>query len=294
MLSIDFSILQTFALDFTMQFGLISALLFFAIKTRKLAINYKRNRENYQLNKAIAISSAGYYFSVLIVLVASLNGESFGFLNDLIAISVIGIISILMLSINRLLVNYIYLKALNRDYELGRENIAFALFQSGGFLSTGIIIYNSFAGFQLTVGLVVTALFYFVLSQILLFVFVKIAVLNTKYDDINEIRRGNVAVGIEIFTLFLAISFLFGNVISEVMEISVETISVVLIYFTVSIFSIIYIPYLVTGLLVEGNKSIDDYISEGNLDVAFKSATVKLLLTFLLIETMPLNFIIIS
>jgi uncharacterized membrane protein YjfL (UPF0719 family) len=293
MLSIDFSTLQAFALDFTMQFGIVSILLFFAIKTRKIAIDFKRQKSNYQLNKAVTISSAGYYTSVLLVLLSAFSGESFGFLNDLIAISSIGVVSIFMLYINRILINSIYLKDLNKEYELGRENISFALFQSGGFIGTGVILYNSFSGYEFTIGLLVVAIFYFVISQILLFTFVKIATLNTKYDEINEIRRGNIAVGIEFLSLFLAVSLLLGNVVSEVFEISLEATSATLLYFTISILSITYIPYILTGLLIDGNKSVDDYIAEGNLDVAFKSSLVKLILAFLLIETLPLNFVII-
>jgi uncharacterized membrane protein YjfL (UPF0719 family) len=294
MIAIDFTLLQNFALDFTMQFGIVAILLFFAIKTRKFVIDFERNKEKYQLNKAIAIASGGYYVSVLIVLVSSFSGESYGFVNDLIAILTIGVISVLLLSLNRLMINYIYLKEFNREYELNRENISFALFQSGGFIGTAIIIYNSFSGYQLTVGLIAVAIFYFLITQITLFLVVKIAILNTKYDDITEIKRGNVAVGVEFLSLFVAVSLLFGNVSSEVMTISIQSVATILIYFSISILSILYIPYIVTGLLIEGSKNVDDYVAEGNLDVAIKSGVVKILMALLLIETLPLNIVVIS
>jgi uncharacterized membrane protein YjfL (UPF0719 family) len=285
LLTINFTLLQTFFIDFIFQFGAVVSLLFLSSKIRRFVIDYKQHREKYQTNRAIAISSGGYYLSVMIVLFASVSGESYGFEFDLISIFVVGIFGILLLSLNRLAINYIYLKELNREYEFERENIAFSLFQVGGFLATAIIIYHSFAGFELTLGLLFIATIYFIISQIILFSIVKIFILHTEYDDINEIKRGNVAVGVEFLSIFIVVALLLGNIVGEVLDINLESIASILFYFSLSIIFLIYIPDLITTTLLDSGKKVNALL------VAIKSGVVKLLIALLVIETLPLDII---
>jgi len=292
MLALNLDMLFGFILDFIVQFGSVILLLFIATKGREFITQSDIKKSSYYGNKAVIISSVGYYISVLLIIFSAIQGDSFGYIYDTISIFSIAFIGFISISINRLVINKFYLNGLNPQYELERENVAFALFQIGGLLATATVFYNSFAGFEFTLSLLSIGSLYFIITQISLFVVIKMFILITPYDDVREIKRGNVAVAIEFFSLFIAISMLFGNIVKEVVEIDLNSIATLFIYFTISTLFLIYLPLFLTSILTAGNKKVHNSIEDGNMMVAVKSATIKIAIAIVIIETLPLNIVI--
>ena len=293
MLAINLDILTGFFLDFLVQFGVIISILFIATKGRKFITQFSPNNNLYQGNMAVIISSIGFYLSLLIIIYSAIQGESFGYIYDIVMLSATIIFGLIFLAINRLIVNFFYFRDLNPEHELGRENVAFAIFQMGGFLATSIIFYKSFAGYEFNLGLIYVGSLYFFITQISLFVIVKLFILKTSYDDIKEIQKGNIAVSIDFLSLFVAIAILFGNIAQAVVDIDITSVATLFIYFLISSIFIIYLPTLLTSVLTTGNKRIDSSIGDGNILVAIKSAVVKITIAIVIVETLPLNIVII-
>jgi uncharacterized membrane protein YjfL (UPF0719 family) len=249
------------------------------------------HRESYQINRAVSIFSSGYYIAFILIVLVSLNGVSINLVDDLIAILTVGSIGILLISTNRFLLKYIFLYEVNYQHELDRENNSFALFHAGSLIATATLFYYSFSQFQLTVEFLTTALFYFIIAQFTLFAVVKIITLFSGYDYLYEIRKNNLASGIEFLSIFIAVSLLLGNSIEVLPDISINSVASIFIYFIISLSILIYIPNLLVSLMVFGNKKIYKSISDGNVMISIKSGIIKVILAFLVVESLPLNFV---
>lgn len=292
MVSINLTTLLSFLADFSIQFGIVVAVLFIATKLRRFITQFNYKQGAYQSNRAIAISTIGFYTSIILIVLTSVKGVSYGYLSDIISILSISFLGLLFLTLNRWIINLFYLKEFNPAYELNRDNIAFAIFQSGGFIATSIIFYSSFAEFEFNLGLISVGTLYFLITQLFLFIFVKIFILKTSYDDIREIQRGNISVAIEFLSLFISLSLLFGNIAKEVVNIDLISIASMFIYFAISSISLLYIPNLVTSLISSGDKKVEKSIGDGNMVVSIKSGAVKILVAILIVETLPLSIVV--
>ena len=292
MVALDLDSLKGFFLDFTVQLGVIIFILFIATKGKMVITQFNPNKFSYRGNRAVAISSIGYYFSIILIIYSAIQGDSFGYLYDVISIISTVLIGILFLTINRWIINFFYLRDLNPRYELEKENIAFSIFQAGGFLATAIIFYKSFTGFEFSLGLIYIGTIYFFITQISMFVVIKIFIFKTPYDDIREIQKGNIAVAIEFLSFFVAISILFGNIAKSAIDVDFDSIAILFVYFLISSIFLIYLPTLLTSILTSGDKKVDRSIASGNIIVAIKSAVVKITIAIVIIETLPLNIVV--
>jgi uncharacterized membrane protein YjfL (UPF0719 family) len=133
--------------------------------------------------------------------------------------------------------------------------------------------------------------FYFIIAQFTLFAVVKIITLFSGYDYLYEIRKNNLASGIEFLSIFIAVSLLLGNSIEVLPDISINSVASIFIYFIISLSILIYIPNLLVSLMVFGNKKIYKSISDGNVMISIKSGIIKVILAFLVVESLPLNFV---
>jgi len=291
MISIDITLLISFLTNFLIQFGVVVFIIFIATQLKRFIIHFHQKRGDYQSNRAVAISTTGFYISTILILFTSLQKLSYEYISDIVSILSISLLGILFLIINRFILKLFYFQEFNQYYELDRENIAFAIFQISGFIATSILFYKSFAGVEFTLEAVAIKTLYFLIGQISLFIFVKIFILMTPYDDVREIQRGNIAVSIDFFSIFLSLSLLFGNIVKEVVNIDLTSIAYISIYFLISSLPFIYIPNLITSLISSGGKRVTKSISDGNMVVAIKSGTIKIAIAILVIENLPLSIV---
>jgi len=293
MISVDLDSFQNFLLNFFVQISTVIFLLFVATKVREYITQFNDRELIGSGNRAIAFSNGGYYIAITLILGSSLFGESFGVMHDFVAIVSITLVGIVLLTINRFIVNRIYLKEFNAEFEIESENIAFATLQAGGFISMAIVLFFSFYNFEFTVDLLIVALFYFFLTQFALYFVSKLLFLVTPYDDIKELKRGNMAVALNFFGAMIALSLLFGNSVREVLLIDANTVAILLLYYTLSTLFILYIPTLITSLIVSLNKKVDEAIEEGNVAIATTEMMVRIIVAVVVIATIPLNIFIV-
>jgi len=282
----------TYGFAKTVIFGLI---LFLAIKIRHIITEFNDSKLIIENNTAMGISLFGYLSAVALILVASTFSREYEtIIENLAVILIFAFFGILFLSLNRYFVNNFYLKGMEAKKEIEKNNVAFAIFQAGGFIATGVIIYNSFYGFEFTLGLITISLVYFVITQITMFVTAKIFIAKTIYDDLKEIHNNNIAVAIENVSLLIALSFLFGNVVKETVDVDLINFLLVLFYFIVSTTFLIFVPKLLASLLTykeRNGKDIEVLIAENNIPIAIVSASSKISMAILGMVVIPFDII---
>jgi uncharacterized membrane protein YjfL (UPF0719 family) len=287
MISIDLNLVTTFFLDLFVQFGVVVSTIFIATKWRSLITFFGLKKDGYQSNIAVTITTLSFYISLVLIIVASIGGNSLGYFYDLVSITSTIILGILFLSFNRVVISKLYLKGLNGNFELDHENIAFSIFQSGILISISTIFFLSFSQFPPSFGLLAIGIFSFIVTQTLFHIFAKLSILLAKYDEVREIQKGNIAVSIDFLTTFLSFSILLGSFASAIFEISISSITATLIYSLISISMLFYIPNLITSLIISGNKSVENSIEDGNIIIAVKAGAIKIIIAFLILETIP-------
>ena len=146
MISLDLNILTNGLLDFFVQFVIIFIFIFILAKARGFFVGAELKNGEYYRNIAIATLSIGYFLASVIVITASLQGFSAGYLDDLISISVISSIGIFFVLLNRLTIPLIFFNHINIEHEIERENVALSIFFFSGFVSTSYIFYHFFSG----------------------------------------------------------------------------------------------------------------------------------------------------
>ena len=240
MISINFTALLSFLEVFAVQFGLLVTMMFIATKLKRLITQIDSKNEVYQSNRAISLSTFGFYLSIILILLTSVPNNPSQYFLDIASILSIALLGIFLLTLNRWFFNLFFLNSFNPSHELNRDNISFAIFQSGGFISFSILFYFSFSGFKLDIGFISVGLIYFIVSLTTLYIFSKIFLLNRIYDYIREIQRGNIAVAINSASLFISFALLFGHMVQNVVQVDLLSITATLLYFATSSIIILF------------------------------------------------------
>ncbi|WP_075342661.1 DUF350 domain-containing protein [Tenacibaculum agarivorans] len=194
--------------------------LFFKLKNRKINIEKELTLKD---NVAFAVTATGYFIGTLIIFVGVLHGESHGLVKDSILIffySLFGNILLICSSvINEKIVfgkKFRFYKEIIRD-----ENLGTGFIEAANFIGSGLIVYGAISGRNINLfpenGEIghyfsdfLSLLFFWLLGQIVLYIFLKIYRNLVKYDFIKEVQKDNNAIGIVYASIFIAISFLYS------------------------------------------------------------------------------------
>jgi uncharacterized membrane protein YjfL (UPF0719 family) len=275
---------------------IFSVILFLSIKVRHFITEFNDSKLTIENNTAMAISQFGYLIAVLLILSSSIFARDYeNIFESFFVTFIFSTVGIVFLSLNRYFVNNLYLKGLIARDEIEKNNTAFAIFQAGGFISTGIIINENFYGFEFSLDLIIVTFFTFIITQFAMFITAKLFIAKTIYDDIKEIKNNNIAVSIENTSLLISIAFLFGNVIKEITEFNIIVFVLIIFYFLVSTTFLIFVPKFIASVLTtkeRKGKDIEILISENNIPIAVISAISKFLLTIIAMVVIPFDIII--
>lgn len=189
-------------------------LLWMARFIRERTSTYDENKQLFvKDNPAVGIAVAGYYIGILIALTGVLAGPSLGLKIDMRDCAVYGILAILFQNIAGWSADKFILKSFNIDDELVRDKnkgTAWSLF--GIYFATGMVVRGSIMGgtSELVPGLV-SALVYFILSQLVLILSSYFYRLITAYDFHKEIEDDNIAAGLAFGGFVAAVGVIIGH-----------------------------------------------------------------------------------
>jgi len=161
-------------------------------------------------NKAIAICFFGYLAGVAIILEGVLEGGSTSLVQEIIEISVWGIVGIILLNLAGKLNDQLILRRFQNKIELlEKRNVAVGVVMAGSYLASAMIIRSIILGESVgwLIDIIIIIL-YFLLAQIAFFIYSVVYQIVTKYNYHQEIEDGNVAAGIALGFNLLAVGIL--------------------------------------------------------------------------------------
>ncbi|MFD2566041.1 DUF350 domain-containing protein [Pseudotenacibaculum haliotis] len=182
-------------------------------------------------NAAFSILTVGYYLGVLIIFLGVIQGHSAGYLEDALIISsysMIGILLLLLASIFNEKVIFIkkfkFYKEIIRD-----ENKGTGFIEAANFIGSALIIYGAITGTTINffaeleeIGLFlsgcISLIAFWILGQLLLFLFFKIYAKYSPYNVFKQLEEDNEAVGIVYSSIFISISYLYSQAIKGNLE----------------------------------------------------------------------------
>ena len=166
-------------------------------------------------NLAVGLRRAGLYVAIAIAMVGALSGSPQGFVPDLTALAIDGVLAVILLAGARIFNDNVILRSVDNDTEAKNGNVAVGLAEAGSTIATGLILYGAFTGESDTLlhgilGVIVFA----VLGQIALLIFYEVYQLITPFDVKDEIKNGNAAAGTAVAGMLVALGFILKASIS--------------------------------------------------------------------------------
>ena len=160
-------------------------------------------------NLAVGLRRAGLYLAIAIAMVGAVSGSPQGFVPDITALVIDGILAVILLAGARIFNDYVTLGKVDNDTEAKSGNVAVGLVEAGSIVATGLILYGAFVGESpdLLNG-VLSVLVFAVLGQIALLLFYEAYQFITPFDVKHEIRSGNPAAGAAVAGMLIALGFI--------------------------------------------------------------------------------------
>ena len=186
---------------------------------------YRRVELNAELfsrdNQAIAVSTVGYYFGILIAFGGAISGETQGLITDVATIGIYGLSAIVLMLLASVMCEKILLPAFNNTKEVVQDrNLGVGFVEAGVYIANGLIILGASAGDAggaspaastfgaLGSGMLVLLAFW-LLAQVVLVIAGRLYEWVTPYRFLEELERDNAAVGLAFAGALIGI----GNII---------------------------------------------------------------------------------
>jgi uncharacterized membrane protein YjfL (UPF0719 family) len=161
-------------------------------------------------NPAIGLVVAGYIFGVLWTIMALLGSPSQGFWRDVLGVLLYGCLGIVLLTAVAL-VSSRYFLGLQVRQQLEDRNSAAAVVLAGLYVATSLTYSGALTGEG---GGFWVLLLFFVLGQLALLGITYVFRWLTNYDDVHEIASGNIAAGLALAGLLIAVGVVVAHAVS--------------------------------------------------------------------------------
>ena len=217
-------------------------------------------------NFAFSVAYVGYFIGLLLAIGSAVYGESEGLIIDLMDIGVYGLLAILLLNTSIIINDKIILRKFSVKKEILEDrNVGTGVVEGANAVATGLIVLGAIHGDGYGEGgPIVTAIVYWLLGQVLMFVTALVYNAITPYDIHEEIEKDNVAVGIGMAGAMIAIANLIRFALMHDFEdwyITLENVG-----FDVGI-GLVFLPVarlLTDKILLPGKKLTDEIVNQEN------------------------------
>ncbi|MBI9069995.1 MAG: DUF350 domain-containing protein [Melioribacteraceae bacterium] len=157
-------------------------------------------------NFAFAVAHTGYFIGLLFAIGSAIIGPSAGMRQDLIDIFSYGLLGIILLNLSIIINDKIILRKFSVTKEIIEDkNTGTGVIEAANAVATGLIILGALSGEG---GSYLTAIVFWLIGQVLLFVVSIIYNLITPYNIHEHIEKDNVAVGVGFSGAIVAIGVL--------------------------------------------------------------------------------------
>ena len=158
-------------------------------------------------NPAMGLAVAGYLFGVIWTITILLSAPGRGLWQDVLDVLLYGALGIVLLTAVALGSARFFLGLHVRD-ELEAHNVSAAIVVAGVYVATSLTYSGALSGEGGGFGVL---LLFFILGQLAMLVMTYIFRWLTDYDDVHEIASGNVAAGLALAGLLIAMGIIVGH-----------------------------------------------------------------------------------
>lgn len=223
-------------------------------------------------NVAFAIAHVGYFIGILLAIGSAIVGPSHGLVQDIIDISIYGLLAVLLLNISLIINDKIILRKFSLRKEISeKQNIAIGLTEAGMAVATGLILMGSVSGEG---GSFITALAFWAMGQVLLVLTALFYGAIIKFDLHEQLGKANIAVGVAFAGALIAIANLIRFGLSGEFETWQENLTNVGIEVAVGLVFLPAVRIVADKLLLPGQNLTDELVNQEkpNLGAAFIEA----------------------
>ncbi|MGQ4810494.1 hypothetical protein NKDENANG_03965 [Candidatus Entotheonellaceae bacterium PAL068K] len=158
-------------------------------------------------NPAIGLAVAGYLFGIIWTVTVLLGAPGRGLWGDILDVLLYGMLGIVLLTVVAL-VSCRFFLGLHVRQQLEAHNVSAAIVVAGVYMATSLTYSGALDGEGGGWGIL---LLFFVLGQLALFAMSFIFRWLTGYDDVQEIASGNLAAGLALAGLLIAMGIIVGQ-----------------------------------------------------------------------------------
>jgi uncharacterized membrane protein YjfL (UPF0719 family) len=211
-------------------------------------------------NLAFALAHTGYFIGLIAAIGGVMMGETAGLLIDLLFIFGYGIISLVLLNVSMIINDKIILRKFSVKKEICEDqNEGTGLLEGASSIATGLIIMGSVYGEG---GGIDTLLIYWLVGQVLLIATSFIYNWITPFDVHEHIEKDNVAVGVAMAGVIIAIGNMIRHGLMHDFESWYDTAQNIGIDFGIGIVFIPIARLIADKILLPGRNLTDELINQ--------------------------------
>ncbi|ACL02496.1 protein of unknown function DUF350 [Desulfatibacillum aliphaticivorans] len=162
-------------------------------------------------NPAVGLQRAGLYLGIALGMSGALTGGSMGFVKDVITLAWEGALIVVLLFVAREVCDRVILRGIDNDAEAADGNAAVGFAELGVYVASGLVLAGAFAGEG---GGLLSALVFFVLGQMVLFILYFVYEKATPFNIREEIKNGNAAAGLNAAGMMVALGVILRSSIA--------------------------------------------------------------------------------
>lgn len=217
-------------------------------------------------NFAFSVAYIGYFIGLLLAIGAAVMGESYGLWVDLMDIGVYGILTIILLNISIIINDKLILSKFSVKKEIIEDrNVGTGVVEGANAVATGLIVLGAVhgEGYDYAIGgPIVTAIVYWAIGQLLMYVTSLVYNAITPYDVHAEIEKDNVAAGIGMAGAMIAIANLIRFALMHDFESWIVTLEDVALDVGIGLLFLPLARLLTDKILLPGQKLTDEIINQ--------------------------------
>lgn len=252
------------------------AVIFLLAKFLKdFLVPYKLNEELAKNdNFAVSLAMSGYYFATAIIFIGALLGPSQGFITDLMLVGEYSVLGLIFLNASRWFNEKIILnKFCDVEQLVEKHNYGVGSVHFGVYVATGLIAAGAIHGQD---GGALSALVFFVLGQISLFLFSLIYGFFTPYNIHEQLEKNNTAAGIAFGGTLIALGIIIlngssGNFINWQEDIT--------LFLIMNVMAFVFLPVIrliMDRLVIPKNALSKEIREDQNLGAGLLEATIAI------------------
>ncbi|MEQ8239882.1 MAG: DUF350 domain-containing protein [Cyclobacteriaceae bacterium] len=215
-------------------------------------------------NLAFSVAHVGYFVGLLLAIGSAVMGESYGLVNDLINIGIYGALSIVLLNLSLIINDKLILSKFDLKKEIiDDQNLGSGIVEGANGIATGLVVLGAIHGEGFGVGgPIVTAVCYWILGQLILFITTFVYNAITPYDIHEHIEKKNTAVAIGYAGAIIAIANLIRFALMHDFESWVITLQDVAIDVTIGLIFLPIARFVTDKILLPGQNITDEIVNQ--------------------------------